>query len=381
MAATAAPTAAAAGAPVVTPARGIVRPGLPSDPPSDRALSVPRYEQIHADPAENLLVVDNLKTYFHTSEATYRSVDGVSFSIKEGKTLGIVGESGCGKSVTSLSILRLIPQPPGRIEGGKIFYRGKNILDYTEKEMRRIRGNQISMIFQEPMTSLNPVFTIGDQIGEVFRVHKGMGRHESIREAIRMLELVKIPSAAQRVKEYPHQMSGGMRQRVMIAMALACNPDLLIADEPTTALDVTVQAQILNLMEDLQQQFGSSIMMITHDLGVIAEISDYVAVMYAGQVVEYSDVKSLFDNPGHPYTLGLLKSIPRIDEIKQQKKLYSIEGNVPDPSQHPAGCRFHTRCPFATVECTKAVPPLFEVEPGHTVRCIHWDKVQAQHAV
>lgn len=196
-----------------------------------------------------------------------------------------------------------------------------------------------------------------------------------------MLELVKIPSAAQRVKEYPHQMSGGMRQRVMIAMALACDPDLLIADEPTTALDVTVQAQILNLMEELKEKFGSSIMMITHDLGVIAEISDYVAVMYAGQVVEYSDVHSLFDKPGHPYTVGLLKSIPRIDEIKQQKKLYSIEGNVPDPSQHPAGCRFHTRCPFATVECTEAVPPLYEVSPGHTVRCIHWDRVQQAGSV
>lgn len=365
-------------APIITPAHGIVRPGLPSEPPSELAQSVPHFDQIHADPTENLLVVDDLKTYFHTSEATYKSVDGVSFSIKEGQTLGVVGESGCGKSVTSLSILRLVAQPPGRIEGGKIFYRGKNLLDLSEKEMRKIRGNQISMIFQEPMTSLNPVFTVGDQIGEVFRVHKKMSAREATQEAVRMLELVKIPNASQRVKEYPHQMSGGMRQRVMIAMALACNPALLIADEPTTALDVTVQAQILNLMEELQEKFGSSIMMITHDLGVIAEISDYVAVMYAGQVVEYSDVKSLFDNPGHPYTLGLLKSIPRIDEIKQQKKLYSIEGNVPDPSQHPAGCRFHTRCPFATVECTKAVPPLYEVEPGHTVRCIHWDRVQ-QH--
>lgn len=357
---------------------GAVRPGLPSGAPSEVARSVPHFQQLHMDPADNLLVVDDLKTYFHTSEATYKSVDGVSFAIKKGQTLGIVGESGCGKSVTSLSILRLIPTPPGRIENGRIFYRGKNLLDLSEREMRRIRGNEISMIFQEPMTSLNPVFTIGDQIGEVFRVHRGMGRREAEQEAIRMLDLVKIPSSKQRVREYPHQMSGGMRQRVMIAMALACNPDLLIADEPTTALDVTVQAQILNLMEELKQEFGSSIMMITHDLGVIAEISDHVAVMYAGQIVEYSDVKTLFNSPGHPYTVGLLKSIPRIDEIKQQKKLYSIEGNVPDPSQHPAGCRFHTRCPFATVECTQAVPPLFEVSPGHTVRCIHWDQVQQE---
>jgi len=358
--------------------QGIVREGLPSGPPSELAQSVPHYQQIHMDPQEHLLVVDDLRTYFHTSEGTYKSVDGVSFAIKQGQTLGVVGESGCGKSVTSLSILRLIAQPPGRIEGGKIYFRGKNLLDLTEKEMRKIRGNKISMIFQEPMTSLNPVFTVGDQIGEAFRVHRGMGRREAEQEAIRMLELVKIPSAKQRVREYPHQMSGGMRQRVMIAMALACNPDLLIADEPTTALDVTVQAQILNLMEELKDEFGSSIMMITHDLGVIAEISDYVAVMYAGQVVEYSDVKTLFDKPGHPYTVGLLKSIPRIDELKSQKRLYSIEGNVPDPSLHPAGCRFHTRCPFATVECTQAVPPLYEVSPGHTVRCIHWDRVQQE---
>ena len=349
---------------------------LPKLPPSEKSQSVPRHAQLQLPPEDYLLVVDDLKTYFHTSDGVYKSVDGVSFAIGKGQTLGVVGESGCGKSVTSLSILRLIASPPGKIEGGHIYFKGQNLLDLSEKEMRRIRGNQISMIFQEPMTSLNPVFTVGDQIGEVFRIHRGMSRREAEQEAIRMLELVKIPSAAQRVKEYPHQMSGGMRQRVMIAMALACNPDLLIADEPTTALDVTVQAQILNLMEDLQEEFGSSIMMITHDLGVIAEISDYVAVMYAGQVVEYSDVNSLFAKPGHPYTDGLLKSIPRIDEIKQQKKLYSIEGNVPDPSQHPTGCRFHNRCPFATAECTQVIPPLYEVSPGHMVRCIHWDRVE-----
>lgn len=351
------------------------KPGAPSP-----AYSVPTYEQPKFDPAEHLLVVQDLKTYFHTSEGTYRAVDGVSFAIEQGKTLGIVGESGCGKSVTSLSILRLIPTPPGRIEEGHIFYRGTDLLTLTEREMRKIRGNKISMIFQEPMTSLNPVFTVGDQIAEVFQVHKHMSKREALKEAQRMLGLVKISSPEQRVREYPHQMSGGMRQRVMIAMALACNPDLLIADEPTTALDVTVQAQILNLMEDLKEQFNSSIMMITHDLGVIAEISDFVAVMYAGQIVEHADVKTLFQNPLHPYTHGLLRSIPRIDEIKREKRLYSIEGNVPDPSNHPIGCRFHPRCPYMTPECTEAVPPLFEVSASHTVRCIHWDRVAGANA-
>jgi oligopeptide/dipeptide ABC transporter ATP-binding protein len=354
---------------------------LKSGPPSEEALSVPNTDQLHPNPEEYLLAVDNLKTYFHTSEGVYKSVDGVSFGIGKGQTLGVVGESGCGKSVTSLSILRLLAIPPGRIESGSVYFRGKDLLKLSESEMRGIRGNKISMIFQEPMTSLNPVFTVGDQIGEVFRVHRGMGKRESLQEATRMLELVKIPSAAQRVREYPHQMSGGMRQRVMIAMALACNPDLLIADEPTTALDVTVQAQILNLMEELQEKFGSSIMMITHDLGVIAEVSDYVVVMYAGQVVEYADVQTLFESPKHPYTVGLLKSIPRINEIREQKRLYSIEGNVPDPSSHPEGCRFHPRCPLATLECTKAVPPLFQVGPAHRVRCIHWDEVSKDRLV
>lgn len=350
-----------------TPAR------IPSESPTH---SVPTFDQQVFDPAEHLLVVQNLKTYFFTSDGTYKAVDGVSFAIDKASTLGIVGESGCGKSVTSLSILRLIQSPPGKIVEGEIFFRGTDLLKVTEKEMQKIRGNKISMIFQEPMTSLNPVYTAGDQVAEVFQVHRGMSKREARKEAVRMLELVRIPSAAQRAKEYPHQMSGGMRQRVMIAMALACDPDLLIADEPSTALDVTVQAQILNLMEDLQQQFGSSIMMITHDLGVIAEISDFVAVMYAGQVVEYADVKTLFAEPLHPYTLGLLKSIPRIDEIKSKKKLYSIEGNVPDPSHHPEGCRFHPRCAFATRECELAVPPLFEVSSKHTVRCIYWERVK-----
>ncbi len=321
-----------------------------------------------------LLAVGDLRTWFHTSEGTYKAVDGVSFQIAEGETLGLVGESGCGKSVTSLTILRLIQSPPGRIEGGSILYRGTDLLALPERDMRRVRGNKISMIFQEPMTSLNPVFTVGDQIAEVFRVHKGMNRRQAMDEAARMLDMVRIPGPSQRVKDYPHQMSGGMRQRVMIAMALACNPDLLIADEPTTALDVTVQAQILNLMEDLKAKFGSSILMITHDLGVIAETCDHVAVMYAGQIVEHATATALFASPRHPYTLGLLKSIPRIDEIREQKRLYSIEGNVPDSSNYPAGCRFHPRCPFATEECRAEIPPLAEVMKNHAVRCIHWDK-------
>mgnify|MGYP000396419023 CR=1 FL=1 len=332
-----------------------------------------------SDPATPLLAVEELKTFFFTSEGTYRAVDGVSFQIGEGRTLGLVGESGCGKSVTSLSILRLIPDPPGRIVSGRILYRGQDLLALPERDMRRIRGNKISMIFQEPMTSLNPVFTVGDQIAEVFQVHRRMSKREARQEAVRMLETVKIPGAAQRASEYPHQMSGGMRQRVMIAMALACNPDLLIADEPTTALDVTVQAQILNLMEELKDRFGSSILMITHDLGVIAEISDHVAVMYAGQIVEYAAVADLFASPLHPYTLGLMKSVPRIDDIRQQKRLYSIDGSVPDAANYPEGCRFHPRCPFATAECRLTEPALEPVGNGHSVRCIHWESITRQN--
>jgi oligopeptide/dipeptide ABC transporter ATP-binding protein len=340
--------------------------------PETRTFSQPEY-----DAAGNLLVVDDLRTWFHTSEGVYKAVDGVSFAIEAGKTMGLVGESGCGKSVTSLSIMRLLPEPVGRIESGRVLFRERDLLALPEKQMRTIRGNKISMIFQEPMTSLNPVFTVGDQIAEVFRVHQRMGKREALDAAAGMLERVRISNPRQRLNEYPFQMSGGMRQRVMIAMALACNPDLLIADEPTTALDVTVQAQILNLMEDLKAEFGSSILMITHDLGVIAEISDHVAVMYAGQIVEQAEVKELFANPRHPYTLGLLRSIPRIDEIRQQKKLYSIEGSVPDASKYPVGCRFHPRCPFATEECRVEVPPFTGIGAAHSVRCIHWEQTGA----
>ncbi len=323
--------------------------------------------------AENsvLLKVENLKTYFFLTDGIAKAVDGVSFTIPRGKTLGMVGESGCGKTVTSLSILRLIPEPPGKIVEGKIFFKQTDLIQLSRKQMRSIRGNHIAMIFQEPMTSLNPVFTVGDQVAEVFQVHRKMKKREALQEAIRMLELVKMPSAKDRAKEYPHQMSGGMRQRVMIAMALACDPDLLIADEPTTALDVTVQAQILELMEGLKEQFESSILIITHDLGVIAETADIVVIMYAGMIVESADVDVLFGHPLHPYTTALMKSIPRIDEIRRGKKLAVIEGNVPDPVDYPAGCRFHPRCPLMTPECIAAIPEMRELEPNHFVRCIH----------
>jgi len=330
---------------------------------------------MHNDPAqaENsvLLKVENLKTYFFLTDGIAKAVDGVSFTIPKGKTLGMVGESGCGKTVTSLSILRLIPEPPGKIVEGKILFKQTDLIKLPRKQMRSIRGNHISMIFQEPMTSLNPVFTVGDQVAEVFQVHRKIKKREALQEAIRMLELVKMPSAKDRAKEYPHQMSGGMRQRVMIAMALACNPDLLIADEPTTALDVTVQAQILELMEGLKEQFESSILIITHDLGVIAETADIVVIMYAGMIVESADVDVLFGHPLHPYTTALMKSIPRIDEIRRGKKLAVIEGNVPDPVDYPAGCRFHPRCPLMTPECVAAIPEMRELEPNHFVRCIH----------
>ncbi len=320
-----------------------------------------------------LLEIRDLRTYFYSQDGVSKAVDGVTYKVHQRKTLGIVGESGCGKSVTSLSVMRLIPQPPGRIVSGNIFFKGRDLLRLSERDMRKVRGNEISMIFQEPMTSLNPVFTIGDQIGEVFRIHQGMSKKESIQESVRMLELVKIPAAKQRVHDYPHQMSGGMRQRVMIAMALACNPDLLIADEPTTALDVTVQAQILDLMADLKDSYGSSILMITHDLGVIAEISDHVAVMYAGQVVEYAATDKIFEQPMHPYTLGLLNSRPKLSDILEKKRLQPILGAVPSPDAHPTGCRFHTRCPFATSECLNEVPEMREIEDGHMARC-HWSE-------
>jgi peptide/nickel transport system ATP-binding protein len=317
----------------------------------------------------DLLQVQNLKTSFFTPEGEVRAIDGVSFEIGEGKTLGLVGESGCGKSVTSLSIMRLIPSPPGKIVGGEIFYRGRDLLRLNNEAMRRIRGNEISMIFQEPMTSLNPVFTVGNQIGEAIKLHQGLGKRETRQKTIDMLRLVKIADPESRVDSYPHQLSGGMRQRVMIAMALSCNPSLLIADEPTTALDVTIQAQILELMKELQQKIGGmALLLITHDLGVVSEQADNVAIMYAGKIVERSSTRAIFNRPFHPYTVGLLNSLPGIGGLKK-KRLDAIPGMVPSPLHLPSGCRFRDRCPRAQEICAQTEPPLEEKEPGHTVAC------------
>ncbi|NLK08465.1 MAG: ABC transporter ATP-binding protein [Firmicutes bacterium] len=317
--------------------------------------------------AEKLLEVKGLKTYFYTDDGVIPAVDGVDFTLNRGETIGIVGESGCGKSVTSLSIMGLIPDPPGKIVDGEILFEGADLLNKSEAEMRRIRGNEISMIFQEPMTSLNPVFTIGNQIMETIMLHQHLNKTEARKQAIRMLQLVGIPSPEARIDEYPHQLSGGMRQRVMIAMALSCNPTLLIADEPTTALDVTIQAQILDLMRELRDEFGTSIMLITHDLGVVAELAEQVVVMYAGKIVERADVKSLFVDPLHPYTLGLMGSIPKLTE--EQERLQVIEGVVPNPAFMPEGCRFHPRCQEARDICRQEEPPLLEHKPNHEAAC------------
>ncbi len=316
---------------------------------------------------QDLLDVRHLRTHFFTDDGVVRAVDDVSLKIPKGKVLGVVGESGCGKSVTALSVLRLV-SPPGRIVEGEILFDGVDLARLPEPQMRAIRGHRISMIFQEPMTSLNPVFTVGNQIMEAVRLHLKKDKAEARRHTIEMLERVRIPSAATRVDEYPHQLSGGMRQRIMIAMALACNPKLLIADEPTTALDVTIQAQILDLMRDLQKDFGMSIMLITHDLGVVAEISDFVAVMYASKVVEYAPVAELYKNPLHPYTLGLFKSRPSI-ATKKTERLNVIEGTVPNPLRFPPGCKFHPRCPQAVDACKTKEPVLRELRPGHWVAC------------
>ncbi|BDG61252.1 ABC transporter ATP-binding protein [Caldinitratiruptor microaerophilus] len=314
-----------------------------------------------------LVEVRGLRTSFYTEEGVVPAVDGVDLYVRRGETLAVVGESGCGKSVTSLSIMRLIPSPPGRIEAGEILFEGRDLLKLSEAEMRRIRGNEISMIFQEPMTSLNPVFTVGDQIAEAIMLHQGLSRRDAMARAVEMLRHVGIPAPEKRVRDYPHQMSGGMRQRVMIAMALSCNPKLLIADEPTTALDVTIQAQILDLMRRLKAELGMAILLITHDLGVVAEMAERVVVMYAGKVVEEGDVYSIFRNPLHPYTEGLLRSIPRLDETRE--RLHVIEGVVPNPMHMPKGCRFHPRCPYATDTCREVEPPLERVEEGGAVAC------------
>ena len=314
-----------------------------------------------------LLSVENLSTWFHTSSGVARSVDGVSFAIGAGETLGIVGESGCGKSVTALSILRLI-QPPGRIEAGsRIMFEGKDIVTLDDKGMRGIRGNRISMIFQEPMSALNPVFTVGDQVAEVARVHGNGSRQDAWNRAVEMLSLTGIPSPEERAKQYPHQLSGGMRQRVLIAMALMMTPALIIADEPTTALDVTIQAQILELLIELQNRLGTSILMITHDLGVIAETASRVVVMYGGEVVEEAEVKTLFAGAHHPYTEGLMNAMPQI--TASRGRLNVIPGTVPSPTEWPSGCRFRDRCSYAWERCEREHPPLYQISGSHTSRC------------
>jgi len=316
-----------------------------------------------------LLQVRDLVTEFHTDQGVVRAVDGVSFDIGSGETLGMVGESGCGKSVTALSVLRLVPSPPGRIVSGQILFNSEDLLAKDDARMRDMRGNRIAMIFQEPMTSLNPVFTVGDQIAEAIQRHQGLDSRQAWQKAVDMLRQVGIPSPEHRAHEYPHQLSGGMRQRVMIAMALSCHPALLIADEPTTALDVTIQAQILDLMRRLKEETGMSILLITHDMGVVAEMAKRVVVMYAGQVVEQAKVEDLFARPLHPYTDGLLRSIPRPG--RRGQRLHVIEGSVPDPARLPTGCRFHPRCPVATDRCRSEPPVLQEWSDGHRVRCWH----------
>jgi oligopeptide/dipeptide ABC transporter ATP-binding protein len=320
---------------------------------------------------QRVLEIRDLKTYFFTYEGVAKAVDGVTYQLAKGEPLGVVGESGCGKSVTALSILRLIPIPPGKIVGGEILFKGKNLIDLSEEEMRKIRGNRISMIFQEPMTSLNPVFTIGNQIQETIKLHQGLSKRESLEKAIEMLRLVNIPSPERCVNQYPHELSGGMRQRAMIAMSLACNPEILIADEPTTALDVTIQAQILDLLNKLKEELGMAIILITHNLGVIAETVNRVLVMYAGKIVEEAKTKTLFENPQHPYTRGLLKSIPRLgDKVRHGKvRLSEIPGVVPSLYEIPSGCKFSTRCPSVMDICKEKEPELKEIEKGHFSAC------------
>ncbi|MGE7758392.1 ABC transporter ATP-binding protein [Peribacillus sp. NPDC097895] len=316
---------------------------------------------------EKILEVKNLQTYFFTDEGTSKAVNGISFTLNKGETLGIVGESGSGKSITSLSLLRLIQSPPGKITGGSILFKGEDLLTKTEKQMRSIRGNEISMIFQEPMTSLNPVYSAGEQIAEAIRLHQKLGKKEAWNKAVDMLRLVGIPSPEKRAKQEPHELSGGMRQRVMIAMALACHPEVLIADEPTTALDVTIQAQILELIKTLQKDFGTAVILITHDLGVVYETCDRVAVMYAGKIVEYTPAKEIFTNPKHPYTIGLLNSLPRLD--MDQEELTTIPGTVPSPYNMPKGCSFAPRCAHAKRICEQAVPDLQSIGPSTQVSC------------
>jgi len=321
-----------------------------------------------------LLEVQDLKMYFYTRDGVVKAVNGVSYSLEAGKTLGIVGESGSGKSVTAMTLMGLINMPPGKIEGGDALYRGKSLITAKEEAMRTVRGNKIAMIFQDPMTSLNPVYKVGHQLAEPLRIHKGMKKKEAWARAVELLRMVGIPNPEMRVKEYPHQFSGGMRQRVMIAMALACNPDVLIADEPTTALDVTIQAQIIQLMQDLQKEGNSAIIMITHDLGVVADMVDDVLVMYAGRPVEYGPIDDVFYKPSHPYTWGLMKSLPRSSgDLSEKTELHPIEGMPPSLIDLPSGCAFHPRCPYAKEICAQEDPAMIEISQGdgkaHRARC------------
>ena len=316
---------------------------------------------------KTLISVEDLKVYFRTGHECARAVDGVSFEIRKQETVCLVGESGCGKTVSALSILGLIPMPPGELAGGRILFQGKNLLELNEKDMQKIRGNHIAMVFQEPLTSLNPVFTIEDQIGEAIRIHKNIGGGELRNRCIQLLKDVGMPSPVQRLKDYPHQLSGGQRQRVMIAMALACDPDLIIADEPTTALDVTVQAQILQLFKSIQKSRSMSVLYITHDLGVVANIADRVYVMYSGMVTEQGNTAQIFHDPRHPYTQGLLASLP--SRSKRGKRLYSIPGTVPNPAYRPEGCPFHPRCPYAIPTCGREHPKMCDYGHAHLARC------------
>ena len=324
---------------------------------------------------KTLVEFKNLKTYFYTEEGVVKAVDDVSFKINQGETIGIVGESGCGKSVTSMSLMRLIPNPPGKIVGGDIIFENESLISLSEEKMREIRGNKISVIFQEPMTSLNPVYTVGYQISEAIILHQKLSKAEARNKAIEMIKLVGIPRSEEIVDAYPHELSGGMRQRIMIAMALSCNPKLLVADEPTTALDVTIQAQILDLMRSLKEEFNTSIMLITHDLGVVAEMCDHVVVMYAGKIVEEGEVKELFKNPLHPYTKGLLNSKPSLTG-ENNNKLYSIPGQVPNPVNMPKHCYFYDRCEYASEECKKGIPNLKNIKEDHRVACILYKEEQ-----
>ncbi len=327
-----------------------------------------------------LLEVRDLKTYFFTDDGVVKAVDGISYEIEAGETLGLVGESGCGKSVSALSLLRLIPSPPGKIVGGEVLFEGEDLLKVSDDAIRHVRGNRIAMIFQEPMTSLNPVLTISRQLTEALELHLKLDGTAAKQRAIQLLDMVGISEAAARIDDYPHQFSGGMRQRVMIAMALSCNPKLLLADEPTTALDVTIQAQVLEILARLSREFGTAVIIITHNLGVVARYADRVNVMYAGKIIETAAAKTLYANPKHPYTLGLLKSVPRLDQARKSK-LVPIDGVPPDLINMPPGCPFYPRCTYRVDKCAEEMPPLFDIEEGHRAACWEWQNVGAAQAV